>query len=52
SVCLLLSISLLECLFVPETLPSTQRATKVRKYVGFSLKMFRCRARALPPLYG
>ena len=52
SVCLLLSISLLGCLFVPETIPSTQQATKVRKYVGFSLKMLRCRARALPPLYG
>ena len=47
SVCLLLSISLLGCLFVPETIPSTQRATRVRKYVGFSLKMIRCRARAL-----
>ena len=31
SVCLLLYISLLERLFVPETIPSTQRATKVRK---------------------
>ena len=30
-VCLLLYISLLERLFVPETIPSTQRATKVRK---------------------
>ncbi|CAI8041934.1 hypothetical protein GBAR_LOCUS23273 [Geodia barretti] len=30
-VCLLLYISPLECLFVPETIPSTQRATKVRK---------------------
>ncbi|CAI8041834.1 hypothetical protein GBAR_LOCUS23219 [Geodia barretti] len=49
---MLLYISLLERLFVPETIPSTQRVTKVRKYVGFSLKMLRCRARALPPLYG
>ncbi|CAI8013431.1 hypothetical protein GBAR_LOCUS8509, partial [Geodia barretti] len=29
--CLLLSISLLGCLFVPETIPSTQRATRVRR---------------------
>ena len=31
SVCALLYISPLECLFVPETIPSTQRAMKVRK---------------------
>ncbi|CAI8058043.1 Serine/threonine-protein phosphatase 2B catalytic subunit gamma isoform [Geodia barretti] len=35
AVCLLRSISLLGCLFVPETIPSTQRATRVRKYVCF-----------------
>ena len=52
SVCLLLYISPLERLFVPETLPSTQRATKVRKFVGFSLKVLRCKAGALPALYG
>ena len=51
-VCLLLYISPLERLFVPETIPSTQRAMKVRKFVGFSLKMLRCKARALPALYG
>ena len=52
SVCLLLSISLLGCLFVPETISSTQRATRVRIYVGFSLRMIRCRVRALPASYG
>ena len=51
-VCLLLYISPLERLFVPETIPSTQRAMKVRKFVGVSLKMLRCKARALPALYG
>ena len=30
SVCPLLNVSLLECLFVPETIPSTQRTMKVR----------------------
>ena len=50
-VCLLFYISPLECLFVPETIPFTQRATKVRKYVGFSLKMLRCRARSRKSQY-
>ena len=51
-VCLLSHISLLERLFVLKTLSRTQRATKVKKFVGFSLKPLRCRDPALPPLYG
>ena len=51
-VCPLVNISLLERLFVLKTLSHTQRATKVKKYVGFSLKMLRCKARAVPALYG
>ena len=52
SVCLLSHISPMERLFVLKTLSRTQRATKVKKFVGFSLKPFRCRDPALPPLYG
>ena len=51
-VCLLSSISPMERLFVLKTLSRTQRATKVKKVVGFSLKPLRCRDPALPPLYG
>ena len=51
-VCLLSHISPMERLFVLKTLSRTQRATKVKKYVGFSLKPLRCRDPALPPLYG
>ena len=51
-VCPLVNISLLERLFVLKTLSHTQRATKVKKYVGFFLKPLRCRDPALPPLYG
>ena len=50
--CLLSHISPMERLFVLKTLSRTQRATKVKKYVGFSLKPLRCRDPALPPLYG
>ena len=42
----------MERLFVLKTLSRTQRATKVKKFVGFSLKMLRCTARAVPALYG
>ena len=54
SVCLsvCLSVTPLERLFVLKTLSHTQRATKVKKIVGFSLKPLRCRDPALPPLYG
>ena len=52
SVCLLSHISPMERLFVLKTLSRTQRATKVKKIVGFSLKPLRCRDPALPPLYG
>ena len=45
-VCLLVHISLLEYLFISQTIRPTQRATKVRKFVEFSLKMLRCKARA------
>ena len=44
----LLNISPLERLSVSQSVPHTQRAAKV---VWFSLKMLRCRARALPSLY-
>ena len=50
SVCL--SVTSLERLFVLKTLSRTQRATKVKIFVGFSLKMLRCKARAVPALYG
>ena len=52
SVCLLSHISPMERLFVLKTLSRTQWATKVKKFVGFSLKMLRCKARAVPALYG
>ena len=42
----------MERLFVLKTLSRTQRATKVKIFVGFSLKPLRCRDPALPPLYG
>ena len=42
----------MERLFVLKMLSRTQRATKVKKFVGFSLKPLRCRDPALPPLYG
>ena len=51
-VCPLIDISPMERLFVLKTLSRTQRATKVKKFVGFSLKPLRCRDPALPPLYG
>ena len=52
SVCPLSHISPMERLFVLKTLSRTQLATKVKKFVGFSLKPLRCRDPALPPLYG
>ena len=52
SVCLLSHISPMERLFVLKTLSRTQRATKVKIFVGFSLKPLRCRDPALPPLCG
>ena len=52
SVCLLSHISPMERLFVLKTLSRTQRATKVKNFVGFSLKPLRCRDPAPPPLYG
>ena len=54
SVCLsvCLSVTPLERLFVLKTLSRTQQATKVKIFVGFSLKMLRCKARAVPALYG
>ena len=51
-VCLLSHISPMERLFVLKTLSRTQRATKVKQIVGFSLKPLCCRDPALPPLYG
>ena len=50
--CPLLSISPLKRLFVSQSVLHTQRAAKVRNFVWFSMKMLRCRARALPSLYG
>ena len=50
SVCLLSQISPLEHLFALKILSRTQRTTKVKKFVGFSLKPFHCRDPALPPL--
>ena len=41
----------MERLFVLKTLSRTQRTTKVKKFVGFSLKPLRCRDPALPTLY-
>ena len=51
-VCRLVANSLLKGQFVLKTLSHTLRATKVKKFVGFSLKPLRCRDPALPPLYG
>ena len=42
----------MERLFVLKTRSRTQRATKVKRFVEFSLKSLRCRDPALPPLYG
>ena len=50
SVCLLSHISPLERLFVLKILSRTQRATKVKKFVGFSLKSLRCWDPGLSPL--
>ena len=50
-VCLLSNISPMERLFVLKTLSRIQRATKVKNFVGFSLKPLRCRDPALPALY-
>ena len=52
SVCPLVANSLQERLFVFKPLSHTLRATKVKTFVGFSLKPLRCRDPALPPLYG
>ena len=52
SVCPLSQISPLGLLFVVKTLPRTQHATKVKKFVAFSLKLRRSGATALPALYG
>ena len=52
SVCPLVANSLQERLFVFKPLSHTLRATKVKIFVGFSLKPLRCRDPALPPLYG
>ena len=49
-VCLLSHISPLERLFILKILSRTQRATKVKKFVGFSLKPLCCGDPALPPL--
>ena len=43
SVCLLSHISCTERLFVLKTLSRTQRATKVKKFVGICLKLLRSR---------
>ena len=51
-VCVLINISPLERLFVLKTLSYTQRETKVKTVVGFSLKPLCCRDPATPPLYG
>ena len=46
-VCRLVANSLLKGQFVLKTLSHTQRATKVKKFVGFSRKPLRCRDTAL-----
>ena len=51
-VCPLRHNSPLGFLFVVKTLSSTQRATKVKMFVVFSLKLLRFRDRVLPPLAG
>ena len=52
SVCPLSDISPLELLFVLKTLSPTQRVTKVKIFVAFSLKPMRFGDRALPPFAG
>ena len=52
SVSLLGHISPLGLLFVLKTRLRTHRATKVKIFVAFSLKLCRSRATALPALYG
>ena len=61
SVCLSLSVcqsvcrrfnSLLDGLFVPQTIPPTQRVTRISLIEGFFLKRLRCRDQHLPLLYG
>ena len=49
-VCLLSHISPLECLFVLKILSHTQQATKVKEFVGFSLKPLHCENPVLSPL--
>ena len=49
-VCVCVYISPLECLFILKILSCTQRVMEVKKVVGFSLKLLRCRDPALPPL--
>ena len=52
-VCLSVShISPLGLLFIVKTLPRTQRATKVKRFVAFSLNLICWRDWALPPLDG
>ena len=46
SFCLLCENSLLQSKIASKTSSHTQLPTEVRKYVGFSLKLLRCRARA------
>ena len=52
SVCPLIDISPLECLFVLKIIPHTQQTMKVQKFVWISLKLLRCRDTSLPALYG
>ena len=49
-VCLLSHISPLKHHFVLEMLSRTQQATKVEKFVGFSVEPLHCGDPALPPL--
>ena len=51
SVCPLINISPLECLFVLKTISRTQQATKVKIIVWISQKLLRCRDTPLPALY-
>ena len=50
--CPLSHISPLGLLFVVKTLPRTQQATKVKRFLAFCLKLRRSRDTALPALYG
>ena len=52
SVCPLSHISPPGLLFVVKTQLRTQQATKVKKFVVFSLKRLFCQDRALPPFDG